>query len=142
MVDTQEKTPWMTRLVEVFLRGDVAILLIVVSLPLPLIPEPVRETALGRGVTTMYLLAVAFAFYGWFWTHGGQTLGMRAWRLQVVRTWGGALSWRHALLRYSAAMVSWAVLGLGFLWVALSRRRLAWHDRWSGTRLLVLPRRS
>jgi len=30
-------------------------------------------------VIFMLTSLVAFGFYGWFWTHGGQTLGMRAW---------------------------------------------------------------
>lgn len=31
-----------------------------------------------------YLWLASFVFYGWFWTHGGQTLGMRAWRIRLV----------------------------------------------------------
>jgi uncharacterized RDD family membrane protein YckC len=32
----------------------------------------------------LYLLSVSFVFYGWFWTHGGQTLGLRAWKLRLL----------------------------------------------------------
>src|SRR5690606_18182338 len=34
------------------------------------------------------LAAVVVWFFTWFWVHGGQTLGMKAWRLRVVRTDG------------------------------------------------------
>ncbi|MGB5717506.1 MAG: RDD family protein, partial [Gammaproteobacteria bacterium] len=27
-----------------------------------------------------FLFLICFSFYAWFWLHGGQTLGMRAWR--------------------------------------------------------------
>lgn len=85
------------------------------------------------------LLGVTFGFYGWFWTHGGQTLGMRAWRLKLVSTDGGPVGWPAALRRFLAACVSLAALGLGFLWVVLDREHCAWHDRLSGTRMLLLP---
>ena len=34
-----------------------------------------------------------------------------------------------------------AILFLGYLWVLVDPDRLAWHDRWTGTRLVVLPKR-
>jgi uncharacterized RDD family membrane protein YckC len=32
----------------------------------------------------IYLAVISFFFYGWFWTHGGQTLGLRAWKIKVM----------------------------------------------------------
>ena len=46
------------------------------------------------GLLRVWLLAVSFVFFGWFWTHGGQTLGLRAWRLRVERADGAPLTWR------------------------------------------------
>jgi uncharacterized RDD family membrane protein YckC len=86
------------------------------------------------------LLLVIGLFFLWFWTHGGQTLGMRAWRLCLVTDAGGTIGYRHALLRLLAALVSWLTLGVGHLWVLVDRDRLAWHDRLSRTRLIVLAR--
>ncbi|MEN8260121.1 MAG: RDD family protein, partial [Pseudomonadota bacterium] len=31
----------------------------------------------------LFLLILSLLFFGWFWTHGGQTLGMRAWKIKV-----------------------------------------------------------
>jgi uncharacterized RDD family membrane protein YckC len=86
------------------------------------------------------LLLVTFLFWGGFWAHGGQTLGMRAWRLKLVNDEGGPISWRQAAWRCLAALVSLAALGLGYLWVAIDPQRRAWHDRLSGTRVIVLPK--
>jgi len=86
------------------------------------------------------LLLVTFLFFGWFWTRGGQTLGMRAWRLKVVAGPGQAITWSQALRRFAAAGLSWAALGLGFWWVIVDREKRAWHDRLSGTRVVVLPK--
>ncbi len=85
-----------------------------------------------------YLLLVSVMFYCGFWVGGGQTLGMRAWRVQVVRDNGAALGPSHALARWFAALLSWAACGLGFVWVLVDRDRLAWHDRLSHTRLVLL----
>ena len=46
----------------------------------------------------LVLLAVISFFYLWFWTHGGQTLGMRAWSLRLTRTHTLDVNWQHALL--------------------------------------------
>lgn len=86
------------------------------------------------------LVLVTFLFWGGFWTHGGQTLGMRAWRLRLVSDDGGPISWRQAVRRCLAALLSLAVLGLGYLWIPIDPQRRAWHDRLSGTRVIVLPK--
>jgi uncharacterized RDD family membrane protein YckC len=86
----------------------------------------------------LYLLAVAFAFFGGFWTHGGQTIGMRAWRIRVVDRDGRAITWRHALVRFLAAILSWGAVGIGFAWSLFDPERLTWHDHLSRTRTVHL----
>jgi uncharacterized RDD family membrane protein YckC len=85
-----------------------------------------------------YLLAVPFGFFGWFWTHGGQTLGMRAWRLRLFDEHGGPVNWKTALIRVAAAHLSVFALGLGYLWVLFDPEKRTWHDRISRTRLVIL----
>jgi uncharacterized RDD family membrane protein YckC len=87
------------------------------------------------------LLLVIVLFFGAFWTWSGQTVGMLAWRLRVERNDGALLTWRDALLRLAGACVSLAPLGLGYFWIWIGRDKLAWHDRWSGTRVVVLPKK-
>ncbi|HVY63299.1 MAG TPA: RDD family protein [Gammaproteobacteria bacterium] len=87
------------------------------------------------------LAAVAMLFFGWFWTHGGQTLGMRAWRIRVIRADGGALRWTQAALRFWAAVLALLPLGLGLWWGAFDAQRRGWHDRWTGTRVVRVPSR-
>jgi len=85
------------------------------------------------------LLAVIVGFFGIFWTRGGQTLGMMAWRLKVLREDGRALNWKDAVKRLAAAWLSAAVLGLGYLWILVDARRRTWHDRLSHTRVVLIP---
>ena len=86
------------------------------------------------------LFLVGLFFFGWFWTHGGQTLGMRAWRLQVRRSDGGPLRWPIALLRYGCAYLSWALAAIGILWSLVDGRRRCIHDIVSGTEVVLLPK--
>lgn len=84
-------------------------------------------------------VAIAVGFYGWFWTHGGQTLGMRTWRIRLVRRDGGAVGWGRALSRCAAACLSFLPAGLGYWWCLIDRERLCWHDRLSGTVPVRMP---
>jgi uncharacterized RDD family membrane protein YckC len=86
------------------------------------------------------LFAVAL-FFSWFWTHTGQTLGMQTWRLRVDNVNGGRILWRQALIRFLAAIVSALCFGLGYLWILWDRDHCSWHDRISGSRIVLLPKR-
>ena len=87
-----------------------------------------------------YLFIVCFSFYAWFWIHGGQTLGMRAWRLRVQRLDGKPITLWQALLRFLSAIPSLAVFGLGYLWILVDKKRMAWHDRISESVIVLLPK--
>ena len=85
------------------------------------------------------MCASAAAFYVWFWTRGGQTLGMLAWRIRVQSRDGGPVSVRQSLLRFLCAWPSFFLLGLGYLWLYFDPNGDAAHDRLSGTRVVALP---
>ncbi|MCR4301434.1 MAG: RDD family protein, partial [Sulfuricaulis sp.] len=53
-----------------------------------------------------YLLAICFFFYTGFWVRGGQTLGLRTWRLKLVTKDGGPITWALALKRFAFAWIS------------------------------------
>lgn len=85
------------------------------------------------------LFALAAAFFIMFWCSGGQTLGMRAWRLQLATDEGNSIPLRTAMLRFVCACVSLGALGAGFFWALFDRDGLTWHDRVCGTRMKLLP---
>lgn len=106
---------------------------------------------------------VVGVYFVWCWTHGGQTLPMKTWRLRVVRaTDGTALSWPRAIVRYLLAWL-WFLpplalhpllglnvpqtLGIACLWFvawAASGRLFADrqfpHDKLAGTRIVAVAR--
>lgn len=85
------------------------------------------------------LWLVTGLYYTLSWRHGGQTLGMKPWRLRVDRAGGGAVDARQAWLRYGAGCLGALPLGAGLIWCLIDRDRRALHDVLAGTRVALLP---
>ena len=97
------------------------------------------DTAAGwLEFAALWLVTAAYAMVSW--RRGGQTIGMRAWRLHVVPVAGGTPKWRALALRFMAGVVSLFALGAGFAWAWIDRDGLTWHDRASGTRMVRKPK--
>ena len=120
-----------------------ALLMVATALFLPLTGgEALSATThplLELAYRTLLLLLIV-GFYGLFWTRRGQTLGMASWRLRVEREDGGLLTWADTARRLGWAGASLLPLGLGYVWILIDPQRRAWHDRLSGTRVVVLPK--
>jgi uncharacterized RDD family membrane protein YckC len=82
----------------------------------------------------LWLVAGLYAVLSW--RRGGQTLGMRPWRLRVTDARGANAAPRALWLRYAVGGVSLLLGGLGFWWAWIDRAGLTWHDRISGTRMV------
>jgi uncharacterized RDD family membrane protein YckC len=87
-----------------------------------------------------YLGGVSVCYFLYFWSAGRQSLGMRAWRLTLVRDDGLPLGWREAARRLLLTLLCMIPAGLGLWWAWFDRDRLAWHDRLSHTRLVMLAK--
>lgn len=106
------------------------------------VPAEQVGTGLVQVISLRLLLAIsAFAFFAFFWTRGGMTLGMQAWRLRVQTLDGGSITGLQALQRFLVAGISLAAFGLGYLWILVDAEKRSWPDIASGTRVVVLPRR-
>jgi uncharacterized RDD family membrane protein YckC len=95
----------------------------------------------GGPLYQFYLGLVIYGFFALFWHRSGQTLGMLAWRLKVQDLEGNNISWRQTALRFAAAGLSWSCLGAGYWWLWFDRDRRTWHDRLSGTEVILLPKK-
>ena len=93
-----------------------------------------------RGVDTSKLSAVwvigipwLFAIYSAiFWVLVGRTPGKAALGLRVVRMDERALGWGTAVTRVAGYALS-SILMIGFLWIAIDRRRQGFHDKLART---------
>lgn len=80
-----------------------------------------RHALHGRpGMMAVVFLTLA-AYFIWFWTHGGQTLAMKTWRLKLVSEQGAAITLPQALKRY---MASW----LWFMPAFYGAWLMGWHQ--------------
>jgi uncharacterized RDD family membrane protein YckC len=142
----QAETPALPRrLAAIFYDSVLVFALLVLAFALLVVPlgvvfgvdaGDIARHPLGR----LYLASVIAGFFCGFWLRGGETLGMRSWRVRLVRDNGRPLTLGVCLLRLAAAALSWAALGLGFLWSLVDPERLTWHDRLSGTRLVLVKK--
>jgi uncharacterized RDD family membrane protein YckC len=76
-----------------------------------------------------WLFLCGLGFFGWFWTHGGQTPGMRAWRLRVRRLDGAGLRWPVAAVRYAGMLAGWLLCLLPPLLLALPAQAVPPQDQ-------------
>lgn len=100
---------------------------------------------------------VVSAYFIASWLRGGQTLGMRPWRIRVTRMDGSKLSLRQGLIRLIVAALPllllefhpwiglrgalWAVgiaWGVWFAFGLIDRRRRALHDVAAGTEIRLI----
>lgn len=99
--------------------------------------EPVEP---GEAPYQVAMITIAWLFFVGFWARSGRTLGMQSWRLQLETIDGERVGVSAATLRFFAAILSWAPLGLGFWWQLWDEEGLTWHDRLSATRLRYYPK--
>jgi len=120
-----------------------------------------RHALYLRAILQDWLFLVMGMYFIWFWTHGGQTLAMKTWRIRLETTDGNKVSTRRALGRYFLAWL-WVVPGLAAAWamgaknwllvliptanillwalsIYLDPQRQFLHDRLAGTRIVGVP---
>ncbi|MEZ2874371.1 RDD family protein [Pseudomonas lundensis] len=94
----------------------------------------------GDPLLSTLLFFVLFGFFAKFWTHSGQTLGMQVWGVRVQNADGTAISLWQALLRFIVSIGSWLCFGLGFFWSLIDKQKRTWHDMYSNTQLVRIPK--
>lgn len=98
----------------------------------PIAPKP---------VLLLYMILMVAAFYYYFWRRNGQTLGMQAWRLRLENRDGERATPWQCLKRMPVGLLALLCGGLGYWWIWFDREQRAWQDRFSDTRVVVLPKR-
>ncbi len=104
-----------------------------------MLPHLVLGLAFGIALPGSALLLHVFAVFGiyfvWYWNHGGQTLAMQTWKLQLCMADGSKPPLSRLLLRYALSWASLLLFGAGLLWAFFDRDRQFLHDRLAGTRI-------
>lgn len=115
----------------------------------------------GQGTVglQLFLFLVLGLYFAWFWSHGGQTVAMKAWHIRLLDAHGRPVTLARALVRHVLAWLWFApallaahlsglksggslfgIVAAGVVaYAALSRlnpQRQFWHDVVCGTRLV------
>jgi uncharacterized RDD family membrane protein YckC len=120
-----------------------------------------RHALYLRNVMQDWLFLVIGIYFVWFWTHSGQTLAMKTWRIRLVTNAGQDVKMKRAIGRYLLAWL-WVLPGLAAAWALgaknwmlvlipganillwaltsyLDPQRQFLHDRIAGTRIVAVP---
>ena len=95
----------------------------------------VERTPLLAAVEFLTMWLLVGAYFVLSWGRGGQTMGMRPWRLRVLAADGKPASWRALWLRYAVACVTPV---FGMLWTRVESERRALYDLATGTAFVRL----
>lgn len=76
---------------------------------------------------TMFLVGSIVYFAGAWWIFG-RTLGEAVFGLRVVRSDGRRVGLGRSLIRFLFMTLGLTLLGLGYLWMLVDRRRRTWGD--------------
>ncbi|MBT7307393.1 MAG: RDD family protein [Gammaproteobacteria bacterium] len=128
----------MRRLFAMFYDGLLLLALLMVATAIGLTFTEGEATDAGNPLMTTWLFLVSFFYFAWPWLNTGQTLGMKTWRMQLVRIDGKPLTLWHLMLRFLSAIPSIGLGGIGLLWMLYDPNHLALHDKFSETRLVDL----
>ena len=83
---------------------------------------------------------IGVGYFPFFWSHGGQTPGMRPFSLRVVRDQDGARSAGGRPCCGSSACGSRRIVFyIGYIWVFIDKRRRGWQDLIAGTIVIRQP---
>ena len=100
-------------------------------------PNELLQQSVGyKALIQVWVVLWVSVFFLWFWKRGGQTLGMRAWRLRIFSTNEAPVTWSRLVLRLVSSLA-----GLGTLLVLFDvKNKLALQDRLAKTEVLKLSK--
>jgi len=84
----------------------------------------------------LILFLEVFLYFTYSWKKGGQTLGMRAWKISIQDY--HSMSWQQTSLRFFTGLASTALLGLGLWRRKFSSNHKTWMDAACGSIVIDL----
>lgn len=82
-----------------------------------------------RTVAIILMLVISLIYYTGKWVQSsGQTFGKFLLGIRIVTSDGSPLTTGKMMLRYLGYIVNSLFASLGFIWVAIDKKRRGWHD--------------
>ncbi|BDX04879.1 RDD family protein [Planctobacterium marinum] len=100
------------------------------------VSDIIQNSVFYRSLVQVWVLSWVVGFFVWFWRNGGQTIGMRAWRMRLYSTNDKPMGYGRAFLRMLCS-----IGGLGTLLVLLDfKNKQSLQDRLASTEIRVLSK--
>ena len=103
---------------------------------LPWVISGIQQGQVGYMFYVAFIYVIIPLYYIGFWVYGGQTLGMKTWKIRVVNLEGHSIGWGRSSLRMACAILSIGVCGFGFIHALFDSRNRTWHDILSKSQLI------
>lgn len=98
--------------------------------------DVIQSSVVYQTIIQVWVGFWVLGFFLWFWTHGGQTIGMRAWRIRLHSCNNKPLTYSRMLLRVLTALG-----GIGTLFIIFNpRKKRALQDIATQTEVLQLTK--
>lgn len=98
------------------------------------------ENRLPNALYYSLLFCVCFFYYSSSWKKGGQTIGMKAWRIKLINEQNHPFKLSQFMLRTGMGFFSLVLFGAGFWWALIDKQSRSWHDIASLTRVVFIPK--
>ncbi|MDC9726592.1 MAG: RDD family protein [Candidatus Thioglobus sp.] len=91
---------------------------------------------IGNAFLYLITLPTVYLYFALSWVKGRQTIGMKAWKFQVIQHNQQNITHSQAFVRFTLGLASFSVFGLGFIYQLFNKDNLSWHDKLSNTLLI------
>jgi uncharacterized RDD family membrane protein YckC len=107
----------------------IAGILLVTSMVVLLAREGTEVERYSIWFSVLLISEVSF-YYIYSWKIGGQTLGMRAWKIKIIpnNTHQTQITWAQSIARFLIGTLSTLLIGLGLFWKTFSTKKKSWMD--------------
>lgn len=100
------------------------------------VSDIIQQSVLYKSIVQSWVFLWVTGFFVWFWRNGGQTIGMRAWRMRLFSTNDKPMGYGRAFMR-----MVYSLGGLGTLLVLLDfKNKQSLQDRLANTEMRVLTK--
>ena len=79
------------------------------------------------------VLTSTWIFYGYFWTHGGKTLGMAVWKFEIYSIDKNKINFRKVSIRFFSNIITVLLGGIPLMFMYFSKNNLSLSDYLSKT---------
>ena len=89
----------------------------------------------GKIVFWIITLPASYFYFVFSWVNGGQTLGMKSWKIKLEK-----ISYKDATLRFFLALLSIMAFGIGFFYKLTNKNHQTLYDTILKTKIIDLKK--